>query len=88
MVAAASEEVAVLERTRLRLAGVADEQLEGVLARVLPNLLPLLKRPEADVRTACLAVLAHVNQRLRYLFTNNLEEHLPVFNFYNQQFNY
>jgi hypothetical protein len=60
-----ANEVAVLERTRLRLAGVADQQLEAVLDRVLPNLLPLLERAEADVRESCLAVLAHINQRLR-----------------------
>ena len=54
-----------LEAAELRI-GMCDEKaLEKLLDPALPNLLPFLGSPHAAVKTKVMAILSHLNKRIK-----------------------
>ena len=60
-------ELANLDTILFRFASTPDSKLEPAINRVLPNLLPSLTRPEADVRNKVIEILNHLSQRMKIL---------------------
>ena len=62
-----SSEVSHLDTILFRFASTSDARFESTVARVLPNLLPLLTRQEAEVRDKVIEILQHINKRIKVL---------------------
>ena len=65
--ASIAAEVAQLDTILFRFASTSDAKFESTVARVLPNLLPLLRRDEAEVRQKVIECLQHINKRINVL---------------------
>ena len=56
-----------LDTILFRFASTSDAKFESTVARVLPNLLPLLTRAEVELRTKVIDILQHINKRIKVL---------------------
>jgi proteasome component ECM29 len=62
----ASADLAALDRIMMRLGSVGDEQLEGILAKLLVKLLAKLQ-PGTPLQAKLMEILSHVNRRVKAL---------------------
>ena len=65
--ASLASEVSHLDTVLFRFASTSDAKFESTVARVLPNLLPLLTRPEVQLRDKVIEILQHINKRIKVL---------------------